>query len=142
MNLVNLSPVHSGNALGATTELVDSCKTVLIVDDNELVRISLKFDLKRFTDIHVIGMATNGREAIQLAASLQPDVILMDLQMPIMDGLTAANLIKQSFAHIQIIAYTSLGEGYLNIPVGQSPFDLLCSKDLSTDALVELILQS
>lgn len=141
MNLANRFPVNSGNTLGIATELAQPCKNVLIVDDNELVRISLKFDLKRFADIQVIGMATNGREAIQLTRSLQPQVILMDLQMPIMDGLTAAALIKQEFAHIKIIAYTSLGEGYLNIPVEQSPFDLLCSKDFSTDALVELMRQ-
>jgi DNA-binding NarL/FixJ family response regulator len=128
--------------MGLTTGLSHSCKSVLIVDDNELVRVSLKFDLKRYTDIQVIGTANNGREAIKLASSLLPQIILMDLQMPIMDGLTAATLIKKEFSNIKIIAYTSLGEAYLNIPVEQSPFDQLCSKDFSTDALVTLMRQS
>ncbi len=68
---------------------------VLIVDDVAQVRRELRTLLPLLDAIDVVGEAANGQDAIGLAAALQPDVILMDVEMPIMDGLAATRLIKQ-----------------------------------------------
>ncbi len=68
---------------------------VLIVDDNGVIRDALRGILRRHTDIVIVGEAVNGREALDKVASLDPDVILMDAQMPHMDGLEATKWIKQ-----------------------------------------------
>ena len=62
---------------------------VLLADDQELIRESLGFVLGAQGDITVVGMAKNGREAIELVRSEKPDVVLMDIRMPVMDGLEA-----------------------------------------------------
>lgn len=67
---------------------------VLIVDDHEVVRKSLKAMLAKEPDIQVIGTAVDGREAIQAAQNLNPDVIVMDLSMPGLDGVRAAGEIQ------------------------------------------------
>lgn len=63
---------------------------VLIVDDQQLVRAGLAAVLGPEPDIELVGQAANGREALQLARSLRPDVVLLDIRMPVLDGLTAA----------------------------------------------------
>src|SRR5512136_364529 len=68
---------------------------ILIVDDVPQVRRELRTLLSLLDAIDVVGEADNGQNAIELAAALQPDVILMDVEMPIMDGLAATRLIKQ-----------------------------------------------
>jgi NarL family two-component system response regulator LiaR len=57
--------------------------------------------------LHIIGEAQNGREAVELCEQLQPNVILMDLQMPEMDGITATRIIRKQYPHIQVVALTS-----------------------------------
>lgn len=66
---------------------------VLIVDDNELARESIKELLRRTPDIELAGEASDGQEAIELASRLEPDVICMDISMPCMDGLSATTAI-------------------------------------------------
>lgn len=112
---------------------------VLVVDNNELVRALLKLDLGRFSDLELVGAAVNGQEAISLTRQLKPDVILMDLQMPVMDGLTASEYIKQEFPHIQIIAYTSLQDPQVEVMVKATPIDQFCYKDARIEEVVDLI---
>jgi two-component system, NarL family, vancomycin resistance associated response regulator VraR len=112
---------------------------VLVVDNQELVRVLLKVDLGRFADLTIVGTASNGREAVQLTHQLHPDVILMDLQMPVMDGLTASELIKQDFPGIQIIAYTSLSDPQVEVMAKTAPIDQFCYKDTVTEDLVKII---
>ncbi len=81
--------------------------SVLIVDDHPLVRMGLTALLEVCDDLELAGEAKNGREAITLADQLQPDVILMDLLMPIMDGIAATRVIHQNLPHIMIIVLTS-----------------------------------
>jgi DNA-binding NarL/FixJ family response regulator len=71
-------------------------RRVLIVDDMPLVRQELRSFLQVTGEIEVVGEAANGLEAIQQAEILHPDVVLMDLEMPIMDGYEATRLIKES----------------------------------------------
>jgi len=79
---------------------------VLLVEDHTLTRIGLKTVLKRTDDIDVIGEAANGVEAIEMAESLVPDVILMDVGMPIMNGIQAAKAIIEKNPGIRIIMLT------------------------------------
>lgn len=83
---------------------------VLIVDDHSVVRQGLQMFLALDPDIEVIGEADNGQEALQRARALQPDVILMDLLMPKMDGITAITAIRRELPDIEIIALTSVLE--------------------------------
>ena len=77
-----------------------------IVDDHELTRASLQNMLSDEPDIEVIGEASNGREALLLCSHLTPDLVLMDVRMPEMDGLAATREIKQRFPQISVIMLT------------------------------------
>jgi NarL family two-component system response regulator LiaR len=83
---------------------------VLIADDHALVRNGLKMFLDTWADIEVVGQAANGQEAIDECNQLKPDVVLMDLMMPQMDGIAAARAILHSNPTIRIIALTSFKE--------------------------------
>lgn len=83
---------------------------VLIVDDHALVRQGLMMFLGSCSDIEVVGQATNGQEAVEQCAALKPDVVLMDLMMPELDGIAATRAILHSNPKIRIIALTSFKE--------------------------------
>jgi len=83
---------------------------VLIVDDHPMVRRGLRLFLETSEDMEVVGEAENGRVAVELAEQLKPDVILMDLVMPEMDGVTATRIIRERWPQVQIIALTSFQE--------------------------------
>jgi NarL family two-component system response regulator LiaR len=86
---------------------------VLLVDDHALVRRGLATFLLAFDDLELAGEAASGEEAVQLCAKLQPDVVLMDLVMPGMNGVTATRLIAERQPHPQIIALTSFPDADL-----------------------------
>jgi two-component system, NarL family, response regulator LiaR len=83
---------------------------VLLVDDHAVVRSGLGAVLLSYDDMTMVGEAGNGQEAIQLCEKLQPDVVLMDLMMPVMDGVAATTIIKKQWPKIQVIALTSFKE--------------------------------
>lgn len=83
---------------------------VLIVDDQELILESLNIVLEMEDDIEVVGLAKNGEEAISHCEKSQPDIILMDINMPIMDGVVATEKIKLRFPLTKIIILTSYKE--------------------------------
>lgn len=83
---------------------------VVIADDHPIVRQGLEVVLNAQSDMTLVGQATNGEEAVRLARDLQPDVIIMDLQMPVKDGLTAINEIDRSGISTSILVLTSFPE--------------------------------
>ena len=83
---------------------------VLLVDDHAVVRSGLGAVLLSYDDMTLIGEAGNGEEAIRFCEKLQPDVVLMDLMMPVMDGVAATMAIKKYWPGINIIALTSFKE--------------------------------
>ena len=79
---------------------------VLIADDRPRSRSGLKALLALRSEIQVVGEAANGQEAVRLVEELQPDVVLMDVKMPVMDGLEATRIIKERWAAVKVIALT------------------------------------
>ncbi len=83
---------------------------VLIVDDHAVVRSGLAAFLLAFDDLDLIGQASGGPEALRICAENEPDVVLMDLVMPEMDGAAATHAIREAHPHTQVIALTSFPE--------------------------------
>ena len=80
---------------------------ILIADDHSLVRKVLKTTLEKHSDWQVCGQATNGLEAVQKAAELHPDLIILDFAMPVMDGLGAARQILSTSPSVPILIFTN-----------------------------------
>ena len=87
-----------------------NCIRVLLVDDHPVVRSGLGAVLMAFDDMDLVGEASNGEEALRQCERLQPDVVLMDLMMPVMDGVTATKAIHERWPQVCIVALTSFKE--------------------------------
>ncbi len=83
---------------------------VMVVDDHEQVRLALRMALELFDDVEIVAEAPNGQEAVALCRSIRPHVILMDLVMPHMNGVTATAIIHHTYPQIKIIVLTSTVE--------------------------------
>ena len=83
---------------------------ILITDDHQVVRQGLRMFLSDDPDMEVVGEAANGAEAVRLAHELKPDVVLMDMLMPVMDGITATAQIRRELPDTEVIALTSVLE--------------------------------
>jgi len=113
--------------------------SVLVVDDHEVVRHGLAIFLHAFDDLALAGEASNGLEAIRLCDELHPDVILMDILMPEMDGITATRIIKQNHPKVQVIALTSFKDENMAQAAAQAGAVDCLRKDASIDKLAEAI---
>ena len=112
---------------------------VLLVDDHMMVRRGLATFLKIFDDLELAGEAADGKTALQLCAQVRPDVVLMDLVMPEMDGATATRAIRQQFPEVQVLALTSFKEEERVQNVLQAGAIGYLLKDISADDLAEAI---
>ena len=90
---------------------------VLIADDHTLVRDGIRSMLTLVANVEVVGEATNGREAVEMTKQLAPDVVLMDLAMPIMSGLDATRRIRREFPETKVLALTQYDDSEYVIPV-------------------------
>ncbi|MGI1809143.1 response regulator [Priestia sp. TGN 0903] len=112
---------------------------ILIADDHHVVRKGLVFFLQTQPDLEVVGEASNGEEAIKLATSLEPHIVLMDLSMPVLDGIEATKELKKQAPHIQVMILTSFSDQDHVIPAleaGASGYQL---KESDPDELVTAI---
>jgi NarL family two-component system response regulator LiaR len=112
---------------------------VMIVDDHDMVRKGLATFLKVQADLELVGEAGGGEEALRLCEQLQPDVILMDLVMPEVNGPTATRAIRERWPQIQVIALTSFGEKELVQEALQAGAISYLLKNVSADDLAKAI---
>lgn len=120
----------------------DKVVRVLIVDDHEVVRRGIMIFLETQQGIEVVGEAENGRLAVAMANELKPDVILMDLVMPEMDGIQAIREIRSQQSESQILVLTSFGSDDKIFPAVKAGALGYLLKDTSPDELVQAILQA
>ena len=112
---------------------------VVIVDEHEMVVTSLKIMFENLSGIEIIGQAVNGAEAVEVAGKLLPDVMLMDIVMPVMDGLTATRIIREQYPQIKIVILTaSTLEADKDAAFEAGAHNYL-GKDCSTSQLIETI---
>ena len=112
---------------------------VVIADDHHVVRKGLLFFLKTQKELEVVGEAADGQEVVELVEKLKPDVVLIDLVMPIMDGIEATRRIKELSPETKVLILTSFSDQDHVIPAiraGASGYQL---KDIEPDQLVEAI---
>lgn len=112
---------------------------LLICDDQSLFREALRTLLSAYPDLNVVGEASNGEEALRIALSQSPDIILMDLRMPVMDGVEATRRIVQMGKGIKVIVLTTFDDDetvFEGLRAGAVGYLL---KDVSSDKLVEAI---
>ena len=114
---------------------------VLVVDDHAIVRKGVNALLEEVENIVVIGEASNGKEAVDQAESLKPDVILMDLEMPIMDGVEAISRITSRQDNIRIIALTSFATDDKVFPAFKNGALGYVLKDSEPENLIKAIRQ-
>lgn len=112
---------------------------ILLVDDHPMVREGIKIFLHHDSNLNVVGEASNGEEALEMVAQLQPDVVLMDLIMPVMDGITAIQKLKQNYADMEVIALTSVLEDDKVVGAVQAGSSGYLLKDSHPEELIEAI---
>lgn len=112
---------------------------VMLVDDHSMVRHGLATFLKVFDDLELAGEAASGEAAVALCGRVLPDVVLMDLMMPDMDGATATRLIRQQYPTVQVVALTSFKEESLVQSALQAGAIGYLLKDVSADELARAI---
>jgi NarL family two-component system response regulator LiaR len=112
---------------------------VMLVDDHNVVRSGLATFLKAYEDLELVGEAKNGLEALNLCHQKKPDVILMDLMMPVMDGIAATRAILADYPDIKIIAMTSFEEEELVQGVLAAGAISYLIKNVTSDELAKAI---
>jgi NarL family two-component system response regulator LiaR len=112
---------------------------VLVVDDHAVVRNGIRYSLLAYKDIELVGEAANGKEALRMCRGIQPDVILMDMRMPGLDGVDATRAIVELYPQVQVIALTSFQEGNLVQEALQAGAIGYLLKDVEMDALAQAI---
>ncbi len=110
---------------------------LLIAEDHDLTRLSLKKELNRLDGLDVIGTGCNGAEAVRLSDSTYPDVILMDIMMPVMDGIAASYSVKSKQPETKIVMLTSRADLLLDsMEIG---IDAYCLKTMSVRHIYQVI---
>lgn len=110
---------------------------VIIVDDESLVRAALRVFLESADDFELVGEADNGADAITLVRAVTPDVVLMDVQMPIMDGIETTRRLTQEFPGIKIVALTTFSAERVIVPMLSAGASGYLVKDTSPDRILD-----
>lgn len=112
---------------------------VLIVDDHKVVRQGLRLFLRVDPDIEIVGEAANGAEAVERVRQLAPDVVLMDILMPVMDGIAATAAIRKEHPEIEVLGLTSILEDSAVVEIMRAGAIGYLLKDLDGDDLCRAI---
>ena len=115
---------------------------LLIVDDHAMVREGLKNTLKSYTNIDMVGEASNGEEAILIIPLLKPTVVVMDIVMPKLDGIAATRMLKTLYPNIAVVGFSAHAKSYeINAMLEAGAFEVI-SKDKAALDLYEAILRA
>jgi DNA-binding NarL/FixJ family response regulator len=112
---------------------------ILLVDDHSVVRQGLRLFLKYDSELEVVGEASDGAEALRLARELRPDVVVMDLLMPVMDGITATAAIRRDLPETEVLALTSVLEDASVVGAVRAGAIGYLLKDTQAEALCQAI---
>lgn len=112
---------------------------VLLVDDHTVVLKGLAFFLSTQEDLELVGEANNGQEALMKVEETQPDIVLMDLYMPEMDGIEATACIKKEYPNVKVLVLTSFSDQAHVLPALKAGASGYILKDVEPDQLVEAI---
>lgn len=118
----------------------DKMIRLMIVDDQALVRDGLSMLLQLRPELEVVGTAGDGREAIQKTSELQPDIILMDIRMPHVNGVEGTRLVREQFPHIKVLMLTTFNDSELILEALEQGASGYLLKDMEMDVIVQAIL--
>ena len=121
--------------MGAT----DLALTLLVVDDDPMMRLGLTAALSQQSGFTILGEATDGRQGVEQARSLEPDIVLMDVGMPGMDGIEATQILKTQFPHMRVVMLTSHTDETEIVAALSSGADAYCIKGTDVEALANAI---
>lgn len=113
--------------------------SVLLVEDHEFTRIGLKMSLEQLEGVKIIGEAADGEEGVKKASELKPEVILMDVEMPQMDGIQATKLIKDSMPETKVVMLTSHKNDQAIFAALSAGANGYCLKNISAEQLLAVI---
>lgn len=113
--------------------------TLLLVEDQGITRLGLKIVLNRCPDFEVVGEAENGKDAVELAQQLKPNVVMMDINMPVLNGIEATKSIKASLPDIKVIILTMSDEDNAIFAALSAGADGYCLKDAQPEVLAAAV---
>lgn len=113
---------------------------LLIVDDQELMRDGLATILNMKSELEVVGVASNGQEAFEKASDLMPDIVLMDIRMPVANGVEGTKLITSKYPGIKVLMLTTFHDSALIFEALEEGASGYLLKDMPTDAIVQAIM--
>ena len=114
---------------------------VLIVDDHTLFRQGLRKLLDAYEEIEVVGEASNGGEAVSKVGEVNPNLVLMDIKMPRMDGIECIKLIRENYPHLNIVALSMYDDAEYVLKAINAGASGYLQKDVSADRLVDVVKQ-
>lgn len=112
---------------------------IIIIDDQSLLRDGLEIILNASPEINVSGCGANGQEAVELVEKLKPDLVLMDIRMPVMDGVQAARIIRERFPEVKILLLTTFDDEELIIDAMSTGVSGYVFKDIEKSKLMDAI---
>lgn len=113
---------------------------IMIVDDQSLIRDGLAMILNLRPELEVVGTASDGDEVVQKVKQLQPEIILMDIRMPRMNGVEGTRLVREKFPYIKVLMLTTFSDSELIFEALEQGASGYLLKDMETDAIVQAIL--
>lgn len=130
---------YENNKFAMGIRIMQDKTRILMVEDHKLLRVGLKAIFEEYPNLEIIGEAENGKQAVKMATELKPDVILMDIGLPEMDGIQATRKIKEMYPDMKVIILTShTDENEVNqaLDAGANAYAM---KDIKTEYLIMVI---
>jgi DNA-binding NarL/FixJ family response regulator len=114
---------------------------IVLADDNDVVRASLRLLFESYPEIHLVGEAKDGFDAINVCTRLKPDLVLMDIDMPFVDGVQATRILRGRFPDMYILAFSAINDNGKRVLIRQYGANNLINKQISADMLITKILE-